>query len=163
MFFYNMNWIISLGFFILLISMISIILPEGKTGKYIKSIFSLFVLFVALRPIIDLKNSNVDFSFSVQNKYVFLQESYLEYVFELKKTSLQNDCIKIINDKNIKDPSVEIYYEISDMEFIIQHVKIILTNAVINSDKENISIIDEIKNDIATYLNINNTQLEIYE
>ena len=35
------QWILSVGIIVLLTSMVSLILPEGKIGKFIKAMFSL--------------------------------------------------------------------------------------------------------------------------
>ena len=72
------EWILSIGVVILLTSIVGLILPEGKMGKYIKCFFSFIILLVLLTPLL---NKEVIYSdFLINENEIQLQENYLNYV-----------------------------------------------------------------------------------
>lgn len=157
------DWLISIGLLVLLISLLTIILPDGKVGKYVKSIFSILVLLTVLKPLINIKNSSFDINFFDNETTVYYQEDYLYYFYEKQKKSIEENCIKLIQDEGIKSATVNVEYVIDDLSFKVTNVKINLSNAVINSNKEHIFVIEDVKQSLINYLNVDEKQLVIYE
>ena len=158
------SWILSVGATIILTSLICLILPEGKMGKYIKSIFSILVLLTIFSPIINIKNINVDIDTSlIYGGNIELQTEYLSYVYEKKIDEYKINCLKIIENFGIDNVSVDISYSIKDDKIFIENLYINLKDAVINSDKNHIVIIEEIKNEIKKYLMVDNLNMVINE
>jgi stage III sporulation protein AF len=155
--------ILSVGCLVLLLSIISMILPNGKASIYVKSIFSVFILLAILKPIIETKEAGLNFDYSTEKNEVFLQEDYLSYVFEKRKDNIQENCSKILKNNGITGANITIIYEIKNMTFNVTKIEINLENAVINSDKEHIFVIEESKKNIAEYLYIRDAQIYIYE
>lgn len=158
------NWIISLGTIIILSSLISIILPEGKLNKFIKSYFSLIVMIIMIQPIATIKNVNFSFeSFFNENK-IELQYDYLDYVTNIRIDNYVNDCKKIAKEKGVDDLIVEIEYNVDENNKILFD-KILLNfkNSVIISDKAHIDIIEEVKTLICKYLEVEQNKVVIYE
>lgn len=151
------EWVISIVSTILIVSSLSMIMPNGKLGKYVKSILSVLVLLVIVKPVLSLKNISFDdFNFSMID--VDYQTDYLEYITNQKVNEMTKTCKEIIknNFKNdFSDFDVELQYETNDKyEIILKNVQINLSKAVINSFDEHKIIIDSIKNEICNCLNI---------
>lgn len=157
------DWIFNIGATVLLVSIITLILPDGKVGKFIKSIFSILILMIIIKPLVPIKEFNFDYTSIFGNTEITVQENFVNYTFEEKKKSYQRYCLKIIEDIGVENASVELIYDNENMKFEIKNVKINLVNSVIKSDKEHIFIIEEIKEKISSYLNVNSSILVIYE
>lgn len=158
------TWIISLGTIIILSSLISIILPEGRLNKFIKCYFSLIVMVVMVQPITTIKSLNFSFENVFNDNQIELQYNYLEYVANVKIDNYVKNCIKIAEGKGITGLIIEIEYDI-DENNTISFNKILLNfkNSVIISDKEHIDIIEEVKFSICEYLAVEQNKVVIHE
>ena len=159
------EWILSIGVVILLTSIVGLILPEGKIGKYIKCFFSFIILLVLLTPLL---NKEVIYSdFLINENEIQLQENYLNYVYS-KKIDTYKKYIQEIFDKNgISDIDSSDITLISSTknngEIIIEQIVIELNNKVIYSDIEHINIIEKIENNIKNIFENEVEVLIIYE
>lgn len=155
------SWILSICAVIILTTIVSFILPDGKMKKPIESVFSLLTIIAIISPLfsIDLLN----FKFDLVNDYDFnYQESFLGYISESKKQKNLDDCKIILKDLGINNTDVLIYY-IDDSELEIKRISINLKNSVIISEKEHIDIINEAKKDISDYFQIEKSNVIFIE
>lgn len=53
-------WVLSIVGIVVLTLMVDIIIPEGKTGKYIKGVFAMLTVFVIAMPLPKIFNSEFD-------------------------------------------------------------------------------------------------------
>ena len=161
------EWILSVAAIIILVEIISIILPDGKMNKYIRGTFSFLIILVILQPIINFnfdKYSKFSFSNDEQENNIEYQDEYLGVVFENKVKILESDVDKILTQFGIFDAIVKIKYDIDDMKNLnVTNVEINLENAVINSDKEHINIIEQAKDGVANYLSVDKGVVNFYE
>lgn len=158
------NWIISLGTIIILSSLITIILPEGKLNKFIKCYLSLIIMIVIIQPITSIKSLNFSFENVFQGNQIELQYDYLEYVANIRINNYIDNCKKIAKDVGVDGLIVEIMYEIDENnEIIFNNVLLNFKNSVIISDKEHIDIIEEVKTSICKYLDVEQNKVVIYE
>ena len=158
------NWIISLGTIIILSSLITIILPEGKLNKFIKCYLSLIIMIVIIQPITSIKSLNFNFENVFQENQIELQYDYLEYVANIRINNYIDNCKKIAKDVGVDGLIVEIMYEIDENnEIIFNNVLLNFKNSVIISDKEHIDIIEEVKTSICKYLDVEQNKVVIYE
>ncbi len=149
------EWIVSIGVIVVLTSIISLILPEGKIGNYIKGIFSILVILVIFKPISNVIKSNYNFENINSSNAIVLQDEYLHYVYENKVKSYKKTCTDIANNNGIENAETFIDYSVNENgKFIVDKIYLNLSNAVIISDKEHIYVIDEIKNQISYSLNV---------
>ena len=157
-------WIVSIIAVVIITAIISLILPEGKTGKFIKSIFSLFIVFTIIKPMFYLKNNEFKYEDIFNQSEIELQFGFIEYVFQSKIDEYENNCIEILENSGVNNAFVEIIYS-NDKETTIkiECVLINLENSVIISDKSHIDIIKEIKFNVANYLRISDDLVKIYE
>ena len=148
----------------ILISLISIIFPNGKIGKYLKSVFSFILIFSVINPLLNLDEINVDFNNAFLENEVIYQEQYLDYVNQKKIDNYNDNCTKILEELGVKNAQIDfIYYTDEKYNLIVEKVNVNLKNSVIISDVEHIDIKEGISTDIASYLNITKSKVLIYE
>ncbi len=158
------EWIISITSIVLITSVLSLILPHGKIGKFIKGVFSILFMFVVIKPITYFKEESFNFEDFINTDEIILQDNYLDYVYCKRVEDYKANCVKIIEKLGIKNSVVNIDYIIDEVQKLkINFIKINLQNSVIISDKQHINIKEEIITEIASYLNINKNSVIIYE
>lgn len=158
------EWIYSIIAIILLTTIITIIVPDGKLGKMIKGIFSLIVMLVIISPILSFSSlNNEDFfsNYSVENN---IQDTFLNFINDNKTQSIQNDIIISFEEIGVKNAIVDLDYDYSDdYVFSIKNAKIYLNNTVIKSNKEHILVIEELINIVKSKTNLLRKDIYIYE
>lgn len=158
------SWVLSIVIVVFSITAISMLFPNGKTGKFIKSIFSLILILVALNPL-----DNLNFSNLIRNDFyvdddIYLQSDYIDFINKNKVNYYIKNCNLILEELGVFNSEINILF--SDEENFkskITKVIINLKNAVIKSDKEHIVIIENVKSRILEYLNLDSSGLMIYE
>ena len=153
---FNMkSWALSIIVVVFIISIVSLLFPSGKLGKFIKSVFSLLLIFVAMKPIIKLKNGDFNYSTILISSETVLQEEYFDFFNNEKILAYKINCNKILNELGISNADIDFTYEIDkENKILFRSVSLNLINAVINSDKEHIVIIESAKQRIKDYLDL---------
>ena len=153
------EWIISIVAVALFTSIICLILPQGKMGKYIRNIFSLLIMLVIIKPIININDGVFEYKDIVVKDEIMLQQDFINYINNLRLEEYKQNCLKIIEEKGVKNSTIDINYLVEDEKnFKISFVQINLQNSVIISDNQHINIKEEMVSDIASYLNINKSK-----
>lgn len=145
---------------VIIISLIEMILPEGKNKKYIKVILGLFLLFTILSPIVT-KISKQDFKINDVMENV-LQENTKQYasisdeiadvnnqsIREVYLTNLKNDMKEKLKEKGYLAKSIEIELEDGE-EYRIKSVNLVITKYQEESENSvnEIVAVNEIKID----------------
>ena len=151
------SWLISIFAVAVILEIVLIILPSGKTGKYIKGIFLLVFTLVILQPIVGVKDKLNDYRSSVNenSSQIYFQDKYLDYVTDVFVDDKTNCCKLLLEECGIKGSEVEIEYIRSNgVEYKIQNVRINLKNAVIIGEDEHINIIEKAKRNLCEYLEV---------
>lgn len=158
------TWLISITVSVIITTILTILLPNGKLKVLIKGAFSLIITLVMLQPLLNLKNSEFKIDGFASEANVTLQYDYLGYVAEEKIKFLEVESVKILEDVGIRDASIQIkYYMTENGEVVIDKAKIFLYDSVIISNIEHIDIIEEIKQRISNYLSVDQDSVIIYE
>ena len=157
------EWIISIVAVVLITSIVCLILPQGKMGKFIKNIFSILTMLVIIKPIIYLKDFDYNFDNLGSNNEVTIQENFLDYIYSKRIEEYKQNCLKITKDFGVENASVEIYYDIDNQAIKITLIEINLRDSVILSDKGHIHIKEGIITNISTYLNVEKNMVVINE
>ncbi len=140
------------------------ILPQDKMGKYIKGIFSLLTVLVVIKPILYIKNTEIDYQKILSSDNIIYQDNFLDYINNKRVEEYEKNCLKIISEIGVDNAIIKIDYVNDENKGLqINFVKINLQNSVIISNKEHINIKEEIITDIASYLGINKNMVVIYE
>ena len=157
------TWIISVFSAVFVVSVLSIILPEGRLAKFVKPLISLVVIIIVIAPFIDSDEFVNDFT-TIGSKEIKTDSDFLEHVTYNKIDLYTKNCIKIAEKNGINDSEILIEYSVDDnFTITISEVSINLKNTVISSEDEHIVILQRLKNDISEYLGIDTTGVKIYE
>ncbi|MFR6056225.1 MAG: hypothetical protein ACLUHK_06545 [Eubacteriales bacterium] len=154
------EYILSIVSVILLTGAVGIILPEGKTGKFIKSVFAVATLVVILTPLINLKGQEVP-AFGGNDDVVY-DEGYFDYIDYEKSESMSDTLEKILKDEGYES-LVQVYYERVDNKFKVTKVLIFLQNPGISGQDEHIYIPSEIIQAVASYCGIGEDKVIVNE
>lgn len=158
------EWIYSILAIILLTTIISIIVPDGKLGKMIKGIFALIVMLVIISPIMSFSSFNTDSLINNTQIDGSIQDSFLNFINENKTQNLENEILESFNKIGVKNALIDLDYEYSsEYVYSIKNAKIYLNNAVINSEKEHILVIEEMINTVIEKTNLLRKDIYIYE
>lgn len=157
------EWILKICVVAFIATLLTMILPQGKMGKYIKGVFSVIVMLVVLQPLIGIDLENVAFDFNGLKAEPAYQQNYLDFINEKRIEYLEKRCNAIIDSLDVRGGSVVLNYsEDENRQIAITKVSINLEDAVIISDDKHIDIIEEIKSALSEYLSVNKEIMEIY-
>lgn len=158
------KWILSLGIVVIIVAIISLILPEGKLGKYIKGVCSLIVILAVLQPLLNLKQIEVNFNTLINGNEATIQVDFINYISGAKIKEYEKNCNLLAENVGLEYIETVIEYSINDdAKIVIKKVNLNLKDAVIISDKEHIDIIEEVIDAVAKYLNVNKEIVVVYE
>ncbi len=156
------DWVFSLGLLIVLFTVLSLLIPEGKTSKVVKLTFSSVIMLLLLKPMFNIRNGDLfDLSFSDGNNYIS-QENYLEFVNRQKITIYQSNCEQITKELGINDAFVTIEYSVDEkyqikIETVLVYVQ--LTNEYLEKEQE---INEQITSKLSSYLNVSKSIVKVY-
>ncbi|MBO4251499.1 MAG: hypothetical protein J5911_02420 [Clostridia bacterium] len=157
------SWILSVFSSVLLVSLLSLILPEGKITRFVKPFIFLSVITVILYPLSNIQKFLNEAVFD-NNKIIETDKSFLMQITISKIDLYSANCIKIAENCGINGSEIKIEYNVSEnYEPIINGVQINLENAVITAKDEHIVILQTLKKSISNYLRIDETGVKINE
>lgn len=153
------EWIISICVITFLIGISSVILPEGKIGKYIKSIFSIVTVLVIISPIlkIDLSSFNFNQFFS---KDIQIQQEYIDYIDKKMDEEIKKTCSQQLIKQHLNYSKIETSYIEKNDENILCKITIYLNYTSNQVDKEHIIVIEELRSEITKLINIDKNNIE---
>lgn len=156
------SWIISIGIALLFTTFLIILLPKGKSAKFIKGISTIIVMLVVLKPFSALKN-NADLPFfSVEGK-IGVDESYVFYAIEKSIENKKNAIKKLCEENGFSESEVEIVYE-TDEYYATNITKISVFVDFNEVDPENrTEAIEKLKKDICLSFLVNDEKAHIYD
>ena len=147
------EYIVSIAAVILITTVLTIVIPNGKIGKFIKGLFSIVIILVILSPITNLSFEAPNLNDI--NTSVSFQEDYLYFIATNKIESLEKDSQIILENCGIKHAEVCIDFIVKEnYSTSIKNVKINLKKAVIISNGQHINIIEEGVNLVSKYLSV---------
>ena len=107
------EWVGSICSLVVIVTLASIIIPEGKTSNLIKSLFSLIIILVMIKPIVGINNNEFALEFTDESA-TCIQTEFIDYSNMAKNTKYQNFCNEIALIMGIKDADTRIEYTVSD-------------------------------------------------
>ena len=157
------EWIFNISITAVAVTAISLIVPDGKTGKVIKGILPFIVLLSVVKPILNFNyEQNVNEIFVPTQTEEIYQEDFLYSITRKRIVCLEKNCENILNAKGITGASVNIEYDYENGSYKINLVTVNLKISVINSDKEHIDI-NEIETTIKNFLAVDKGMVKIIE
>ncbi len=155
------QWILSVGIIVLLTSIMSLILPEGKIGKFIKAMFSLITMTVIISPVIKLKNNDITIEDIYSEENFDFNNDILNYFHSKKIEECSYICNQILEKHGVKNAQITIKTINSIESFAVEKIFINLKNSVINSEKEHIDIIEQARIEISSRILIDKNNVII--
>ena len=144
------SWLLNVVGIVFAGAILDMVMPDGKTNKFIKHVFSVFVLYVIISPILSLKFDLQDVSGTSSNLLYFnnfekIESLQDELCSDFESSGIQN-CNLIINanyfDENCSVSSV--YVDIVNAEYgsnlSVNEVKEIIVSHIVN--KLNVGVED---------------------
>lgn len=155
------EWVISFCSVVLLCTIVTLIMPEGKMQNAVSFILIFLIIFVAVKPLFSLKDVYMDGDNEVNGELV-LDIEYLDYFASKKNFELVENCKKILFDSLNEVVDIQIDAGFNDiLQYTIKNVKVILEQSVINENSEHIDITIEVKKLLSEYLNIEKEVIEL--
>ena len=155
-------WIINVFISVFLITVITLLLPEGRLSKFVKPFISFILILIILTPVVNVRDFIDDLS---SDKISFtLDENFLFDTVRAKIAKIEQNCIKIAEKNGINGAIVTIEYTVDEnYEPKINGAKIYLQNTVINADEEHIVIMQGLVENVAEYLSVSTAGVKVYE
>ena len=104
------SWAQQIIFAVIIGVIIQMLLPEGKSKKYIKIVIGVYVLFSVISPVVG-KNIDMDFgnySLEIETNTVLSENNTENSINEIYKTNLKKEIISKLKKKGYGCESVEI-------------------------------------------------------
>lgn len=155
-------WILSIVGIILVTTLVSIVLPEGKLARYVKSILAFATILVVIAPLKEIGGKELDFSGIFTSSESGYQESFLYYINEKKAAALEQGCLANLEEAGMTGAKVTVLF-VDDVTFSIEKVQVNVKNLVCQEDKPHNDRNVEIRRRLAEYLKIEVWQVELYE
>lgn len=156
------EYILSIICIALFVSSLNLILPSGKTSRYVKSIICFVVSVCIFTPII--KNLNLSENSNASTNQIKLQEEYVNYFLSEKKESDYKKLEQILKNYGILYSNLKIEYSVVDKtEFNPTKIKIYLVKDFSSKDSFNNYSKDEILDEISFNLNVSKGNIYFYE
>ena len=160
------EWLLSVAAAVITVSLISVMLPPGKTSKIIRAVLGIFVAAVIIKPVVSIDFSKISTGEILGQGDIEYQTGYFEYAKNMRIEKYREEVLKILETYGIKIEKDELNI-ITDEEqggfVLIEKITIFLTNAVITGDNEHIVIIDEAAAALAENFGIAREAVNFYE
>ena len=146
---------------VLLFIIVELILPNGKSAKYIRSILGIFLIFVIVAPLAKLKN--LDFGTFLSDQNITYQLNY-DYLYELHLKEAQNLEVGIkslLKEEGIADAEVIVNKEKESATLQISGIYVDLSRAVISKNDEHIINYTTLRTIIGEYASIDKDKVVI--
>ena len=157
-------WVLSIVGIVVLTLMVDIIIPEGKTGKYIKGVFAMLTVFAIAMPLPKIFNSEFDLEeFLQQNTSASADYDVLENIYYMRLERLEQKIITSAESEGIKNMEVKIN-ALNNNSFVeIQSIEINLKNVVIEGKNPNINIVDIVIDLVSKAAETDKSAVKVYE
>lgn len=139
-------WIMSITGVVCLGALADVLMAEGSTKKYVKGIVALIVFAAILAPIPAILKGNFDFGFGVTNEVA--DDAFVTEVAETRYRNAEAALETALAARGYEGSVVRVYLNYGSDMPEVSAVVVDVTLCVINRDKENINI----REDIAEYV-----------
>ena len=154
------GYALSLTALVVAVTLMSLLLPKGKTQKTVKVVLSVVILLSVFRPISFILGDSVGFS---DYDFLYGQETFSEYAKSYYSALNEKACDKLLCDLGVNGAKVNVFTDDLADTFSTKYAEIDLRFAVIIPKNENIDIIDEAKKSVSAFLGIDEKAVYIIE
>lgn len=160
------EWAIGVSLAAIFVSVVLILMPDGKVAAFCKPLIGLSVFISAVAPFFGGYDNFVDSEYMGNDGSAFItvDESYLSYINDLRIAEYRDGCVKIAKNLGLNCGEVLIEYNVNDKkELSVTSLNIYLNDSVIILKDEHIDILRRFKEDLSEYLNVDITEIAVYE
>ena len=156
-------YILSVSGAVLVSAVAVMLLPEGKTGKFIGGILKLFCLLVILLPIPKMlgKYLGQDAEIPSLSEEGELDEDFIDYMFDRRAEEEAKLLEKQITDKFDIVVNIQIKWEYAEYAYNVTKIMVKIENFGIYGDDEHINVIEQVKEYVAE--SYQGTEVEVNE
>ena len=148
---------------VIISALAAILLPEGKTGKFINGILKLFCLLVMLIPLFAfLRDYRVPDSGDTASDIV-LDEGFIDYFYGQMAEEEAAALDEKLEEESEAAPDVRTEWNIVEYAYEVSKVTIEIENFGMYGDDEHILVISEIEARAAEWMNVSSEAVEVYE
>ncbi len=158
------EWLLGVVATILFTTILSLILPDGKTLNLIKNIFGILSILVVINPLFKIDEIISPREFVFGDKEIVLDNNYLDYVYGKKLKILEENSLKIIEEYYSKGATIVIECNKDNLlEVEVNKISIDLSNCKLIANGEKNTYIDKIVNQLSAYLCLEENKIIINE
>lgn len=153
---------------VIISALVSILLPDGKTGKFINGILKLFCLLVMLLPLFSLVKEYAsggagETGQSEASADISLDEDFISVFGEKKAEAQERSLQERIGQEYSVTVTVQIGWDFVDYAYTVSNVKIKIENFGMYGNDEHILVISKIRSRVSGLLNLSEEAVEVYE
>ena len=159
------GWAMGIIGVVLLGVLVDLIIPEGKTQKYIRSVFGVITVFVIILPLPSLVKKDYTLNLgqnAAGRPAVALDETYLYGIYRDKVTAIERGTEKYLTDNGYGGTSVTVTVDAYVENPRILQVSVNVENAVIAADKRHINKYETVRDLTAKYVNVERGVVTVY-
>lgn len=158
------TYILSVCGAVILSSLILVLLPEGRLGKFINGILKLFCLLVMTVPLFQFFT---DEEYAVDsgdvNSEIKLDDPFIEYFYEEMSLREEVGLKELLETEYLVELEVRIGWTFVDYAYEVSNVTIKIKNFGMYGDDEHILVISELRDRTAEVMKISAEAVEVYE
>ena len=155
------SWLLSVLGVVFLSVLVDVILPDGKTNKYVKAIFAFIIILIIISPLAKIKESK-SFSDFLENPNITINE-YISNINNMRIDRLVKSIVDTAEKMGLKGVNVQIVSDMSELDFNVQKVNIYLENLVIDESASHIDKYQTLVDIVSAYINISREDVVFYE
>lgn len=155
-------YILSIVGAVVLTSVADIIMPEGKTSKYVKNALSIFLVLIIISPISQMLSGGVNFDNFFETDNIQTDYSFILKLNEQKAEALEQNTKSHLKQAGYENITVNILYTGNTEGIKVDYVHLDLTKFEFNANDEHIHIIDNIIKCVSVFLNISKEKIYTY-
>lgn len=147
---------------VVIIAVSEILMPEGKTAKYVKSALSVFLVFIIISPIANFFNKGIDYKDIFKQDVLQSDYTFTAKLNEQRAKAMEKSAQKYLEQKGYENILVKVLYSGSKEGIEVDFIHLDLTYFEFNGDSQHIYIIDNIIDLTAEYFNVSKERVYTY-
>ena len=136
---------------VILSALVTIVLPEGKTGKFIGGILRLFCLLVMLTPLLALLQTggSGDVFAEETGAKISLDDSFVAYMFDRRADEEERAVRERLAEEFGVRSAVQIGWKSVEYAYTVSKVEIVIEDFGIYGEDEHIFVIEQVRSRVS--------------
>lgn len=156
-------YILSVCGAVIISALVTLLLPEGKTGKFINGILKLFCLLVVLVPLFGFFKELKNPGFPDSSQEASLDDGFIDYAFAVRAKEDGEKIDKTIADEFSVVVSSSVAWDFVEYSYKITGVSVKIKNFGMYGNDEHIIIIDKIARRVSELTDLPLEEVNVYE